>query len=190
MEQDPINKGKPAGERKSPAITIRRSQVSDAAVLAQIMSHPEVLPGLLQLPHATEEQWRLRLNDNLAPGKTDLPLVAVLDGEVVGSAGLHPAGVSLRRRHVMSLGMAVEPRSQGRGVGRALMAALVDYADNWAQVLRIELGVFVDNERAIALYKRFGFEIEGRMRGYALRNGRYVDTYAMARLHPNPPRWD
>ena len=171
-------------------ISIRRSQVADAAALAQLLSHPEVLPGLLQLPYATEEQWRQRLNDNLAPGRTDLPLVAVLDGEVVGSAGLHPAGPALRRRHVMSLGIAVAAQAQGRGVGTALMAALLDYADNWGQVLRIELTVFVDNERAVELYKRNGFEIEGRMRGYALRNGRYVDTYAMARLHPSPPRWD
>lgn len=171
-------------------ISIRRSEVADAASMARLMSHPEVLPGLLQMPHATEEQWRLRLSDNLAPGRTDLPLVALCEGSVVASAGLHATSTAVRRRHVMSLGMAVAPEAQGRGVGKALMAALIDYADNWAQVLRIELGVFVDNERAISLYKRFGFEIEGRQRGYALRAGRYVDSYAMARLHPSPPRWD
>jgi L-phenylalanine/L-methionine N-acetyltransferase len=171
-------------------ITIRRSQVSDAAAMAQLMSHPEVLPGLLQLPHASTEQWEQRLKNNLPPGGTDLPLVAVADGEVIGSAGLHGTGPALRRRHVMQLGMAVAPPAQGRGVGKALMAALIDYADNWGQVLRIELCVYVDNERALKLYQRFGFEIEGRLRGYALRAGHYVDSYAMARLHPNPPSWN
>lgn len=170
-------------------ITIRRSQTADAAAMAQLMSHPEVLPGLLQLPHASTEQWEQRLKNNLTPSGTDLPLVAVAGGEVVGSAGLHAAGPALRRRHVMHLGLAVAPQAQGRGVGKALMAALIDYADNWGQVLRIELGVFVDNERALKLYQRFGFEIEGRQRAYALRAGRYVDSYAMARLHPNPPSW-
>lgn len=170
-------------------ITIRRSEVADAAAMARLMSHPEVLPGLLQLPYGSEEQWRSRLSGSPTPGSADLPLVALRDGEVVASAGLHATGPALRRRHVMSLGMAVGPQAQGQGVGKALMAALLDYADNWAQVLRIELGVYVDNERAIALYKRFGFEVEGRMRGYALRDGRYVDSYAMARLHPSPPRW-
>lgn len=171
-------------------IAIRRSEVADAAALARVMSHPEVLPHLLQLPWGSEEQWRQRLSDSPAPGRGDLHLVAVVDGEVVGSAGLHAAGVALRRRHVMSLGLGVAPQAQGRGVGKALMAALIDYADNWAQVLRLELGVFVDNERAISLYQRFGFEIEGRQRAYALRAGRYVDSFAMARLHPMPPAWD
>lgn len=172
-------------------IHIRRSQVSDAAAMARLMSHPEVLPGLLQLPYGNEEIWKQRLSDNLAPARSqDLHLVAEIGGELVGNAGLHPAAAQLRRRHAMSLGMAVVPEAQGRGVGKALMAALIDYADNWGQVLRLELGVYADNERAIGLYKRFGFEIEGRQRAYALRAGQYVDSLMMARLHPKPPRWD
>ena len=67
------------------------------------------------------------------------------------------------------------------------MAALCDYADNWMAVLRMELTVFVDNSAAIALYRQFGFVIEGTMKGYALRDGRYIDVHAMARLHPQPP---
>jgi putative acetyltransferase len=72
-------------------------------------------------------------------------------------------------------------------VGTALMQALVDYADRWAHVLRLELTVYVDNARAIALYRKFGFEVEGTHRAYALRDGAYVDALFMARLHPNPP---
>ena len=79
------------------------------------------------------------------------------------------------------------PSAQRRGVGSALMAAMCDYADRWAGALRLELTVFVDNEPAIALYRKFGFEIEGTHRAYAMRDGRYVDAYAMARLHPSPP---
>lgn len=170
-------------------ITIRRSQVSDAAGYAQLMAHPEVFSGLLQLPYPSEEMWKLRLQDNAAPGKADLSLVAVSGEELVGSAGLFAAGAPLRRRHVMTLGISVAAQAQGQGVGRALMAALLDYADNWAQVLRIELTVYTDNARAIRLYESFGFEREGLMRAYALRDGAYVDTLAMARLHPKPPRW-
>jgi len=170
------------------SITIRRASLSDAAAYARIMGDPGVYPGLMQLPYTNEDIWRQRLTDSLAPAKTDLLLVAEMDGAVVGASGLHPVAVSLRRRHAMSLAIFVASEAQGKGVGAALMHAMCDYADNWLGLLRLELGVYTDNAIAIALYRKFGFEIEGTYRGYALRDGQYVDTYAMARLHPNPPQ--
>ena len=53
--------------------------------------------------------------------------------------------------------------------------------------MRIELTVYTDNARAIALYEKSGFVHEGTHRAYALRHGRFVDAHAMARLHPDPP---
>jgi len=168
-------------------LTLRRARPADAAALAEQLADPEVFPGLLQLPHAHVEAWQQRLNTPPVPGSADLMLVAEREGRVVGSAGLHPAGPQLRRRHAMMLGISVLPSSQGQGVGQALMAALLDYADNWAQVLRIELTVYHDNQRAIRLYERHGFAPEGRLKAYALRNGVYEDVLAMARLHPRQP---
>ena len=95
--------------------------------------------------------------------------------------------VQLRRRHAMVLGISVAPGAQRSGVGTALMHAMCDYADNWMGVLRLELSVYVDNAPAIALYHKFGFVTEGRFRGYAMRDGEYVDAFAMARIHPAPP---
>lgn len=170
-------------------IMIRRGTPNDAAAMAQQMSAPDVFAGLLQMPYPSESLWRQRLEDLDAAGKTDLLLVAVQEDDrlVVGSAGLHPVSTSLRRRHVMSLGISVSAPAQRKGVGYALMAALLDYADNWAQVLRLELNVYADNKSAIRLYERCGFHHEGRMTAYAMRDGMYVDSLAMARLHPNPP---
>lgn len=168
-------------------ITVRRATPRDAAAYAKLMSDPQVYGNLMQLPMPDEAMWHARLTEGTAPGKPDLLLSAELDGEVVGSSGLHPAGAQLRRRHVMYLGISVAPSAQRRGVGSALMAAMCDYADNWAGILRLELNVYVDNAPAIALYRRFGFEIEGTHRAFALRDGRYADSHAMARLHPNPP---
>ena len=78
--------------------------------------------------------------------------------------------------------MAVRDDWQGKGVGTALMEAALDLADNWLNLTRIELEVYIDNTAGIALYKKFGFEIEGTHRGYAFREGRYVDAYSMARV--------
>jgi len=170
-----------------PAITLRRACVRDAADFARVMGDPEVYPGLMQLPFASEEVWQLRLADNNTPARhQDLALVAELDGQVVGNAGLHVAP-QVRRRHCALLGISVSAPAQGRGVGSALMRAMCDYADQWAQILRIELTVFTDNTRAIGLYRKFGFEHEGTHRGYAMRHGAYADVHAMARWHPCPP---
>jgi putative acetyltransferase len=170
-------------------LILRRARPTDAAAFAQQLASDEVFPGLLQLPYANEELWKQRLSAAPVAGSPELLLVAEDDGHLVGNAGLHPVGTPLRRRHAMMLGISVIGSAQGRGVGGELMQALTDYADNWAQVLRIELTVFADNERAIRLYKRHGFEVEGRHRGYALRAGVYADVLAMARLHPRPPGW-
>jgi len=177
----------------SPAITIRRAGPRDAAAFVRIMGDMQVLPSLMQVPYQSEERWQALLAEAAAAGKRDIVLVAERSVDrgmrVVGTAGLHPDGSGLRRHHVMHLGLTVAPEAQRQGVGRALMQALCDYADRWAQVLRIELAVYTDNEAAIGLYRQFGFEHEGTFRAYALRDGRYVDAYAMARLHPDPPRW-
>jgi putative acetyltransferase len=87
------------------------------------------------------------------------------------------------------LGISVAGDWQGRGVGDLLMGVLCRYADRWLAAMRIELHVYADNTRAIGLYRKHGFEVEGTHRAYSLRNGAYEDTLTMARLHPNPPRW-
>ncbi len=78
--------------------------------------------------------------------------------------------------------MMVRDDWQGRGVGSALMRAVIDLADKWLNLTRIELTVYTDNEPAIALYRKFGFQIEGTLRNYAFRDGEFVSAYVMARV--------
>ena len=166
--------------------TLRRARPADAAEFARMMGHPDVVASLLQLPFPSEEMWRTRLEAMAVPNAPEVQLVAERDGHIVGGVGLHPA-VQLRRRHCAALGISVVPDSQNQGIGKLLMQTTCDYADGWAQILRIELTVFADNARAIHLYESFGFRHEGRMRAFALRDGVYADALSMARLHPRPP---
>jgi putative acetyltransferase len=62
------------------------------------------------------------------------------------------------------------------------MRAVIDLADRWLNLSRIELTVFTDNEPAIALYRKFEFEIEGTHRKFAFRDGEFVDAHVMARV--------
>ncbi len=168
-------------------LVIRRAVLTDAAAITQQFAEPEVYGGTLQLPYPSEVLWQKRVADVLASTSGELTLVAERNGELAGLAGLHPVGTQVRRRHAMVLGITVSGSAQGQGVGTALMAALCEQADRWLGVLRIELTVFADNAAAQRLYEKFGFEVEGRLRGYALRDGIYADALVMARLHPSPP---
>jgi putative acetyltransferase len=109
-------------------------------------------------------------------------LVAVVGDRVVGMIGVQTFPNRPRKRHVGTIGMGVHDEWQGRGIGAALMRAALDLADKWLNLLRMELEVYTDNEAAIRLYERFGFEREGTRRQDAFRDGRYVDSYMMARL--------
>jgi L-phenylalanine/L-methionine N-acetyltransferase len=165
-------------------IVIRSAEPEDAARIAALLGRPGVAEGLLQVPDAPNAS-RLEYHQKVDPQACRL--VAVAGEEIVGSAGLHVMGASLRRQHVRGLGLSVAAEWQGRGLGRQLLARLLDWADNWAGVLRVELNVHVDNDRAIALYRSMGFVEEGRHKAYSLKDGRYVDSFSMARMHPQPP---
>jgi putative acetyltransferase len=165
----------------SPAarLLIRAQEPSDWAEMSALMVLPKVRWGTLRLPFESREQWRKKTEN---PSVDRTGIVAVLDGHVVGAAGIHQyAG---RRRHAAHLGISVHDDFHGRGIGSALMAALIDVADNWLDLKRIELTVFVDNAPAIGLYRKFGFEVEGTRRADSFRDGKYVDTFEMARLRP------
>jgi L-phenylalanine/L-methionine N-acetyltransferase len=159
-------------------IQVRAREPRDLEAVAEIFACPGVVAGTLQLPLRSLEEVRERFGER-HPGMHSL--VAELDGRVVGVLGLH-VEANPRRRHCASIGMGVHDRFQGRGVGSALMAAITDLADNWLGLRRIELTVYADNAPAVHLYEKFGFAVEGTLRDFALRNGAYVDAYAMARL--------
>jgi putative acetyltransferase len=159
-------------------ILIRAVEPEDMADLTEAWNQPRAIRGTLQLPFTSLDERRKRFAASQA-GHTRL--VAVVDGKAIGMIGLHPAD-NARRAHTASIGMAVHDAYAGRGAGSALMAALVDQADKWLNLKRLELNVYADNAHAIALYERFGFEREGLFRAYAWRDGAYVDSIAMARL--------
>jgi L-phenylalanine/L-methionine N-acetyltransferase len=160
-------------------ITVRAAEPADFEAIRETMSQPRAQAQTLQLPMPAAEMWKKRLIEFPAG---DHMLVAEINRKVVGNLGLHAASKAPRRRHVASIGMSVHDEYQHRGVGSALMKAALDLADNWLQYTRVELTVYTDNSAAIALYQKFGFEIEGTLKHYAFRDGVMVDAYTMARL--------
>ena len=162
-----------------PEIKIRRAEPSDAEAMRKIFDSPKVIYGTLQLPFPYTENWRKRLAE---PTDGAFSLIAFVNDEAVGQSGLYTFPNYPRRRHVGQIGMGVRDDWQGKGVGSALMQAMIDLADKWLNLSRLELEVYTDNEAAIHLYKKFGFVTEGTHHQFAYRDGVFVDVHAMARL--------
>jgi putative acetyltransferase len=159
-------------------ITVRATEPSDVEAIHEILRCPGVAANTLQLP------WRPLsfTRDRILPTGPDVySFVAVIDGRVVGNLGLHVEQVP-RRRDVGKFGMSVHDDFQNRGVGSALMRTMIDLADNWLGLRRIELEVWTDNMLAMHLYEKFGFVVEGTGRQFARRAGTLVDCHYMARL--------
>jgi len=159
-------------------VKVRHTTNDDIEAIKTIYEGEAAYSGTLQLPFPSLDKWTKRLLD--LP-KDYFSLAAEIEEEIVGHIGLQIAP-SLRRKHVGQIGLAVKDAHHGRGIGGKLMGAAIDLAENWLNISRVELTVFVDNDRAIALYKKHDFQIEGRAVNYAFRNGKYVDVYHMARI--------
>ncbi|WP_214844597.1 GNAT family N-acetyltransferase [Exiguobacterium sp. s150] len=109
-------------------------------------------------------------------------LVAEVDHQVVGFARCE--GTSLKRKaHVVEFGVGVLQAYWGLGLGSALLRASIYWADA-NHIYKISLSVLSTNEKAVALYERYGFEVEGRLRhDKRLRDVLYYDTILMGRLN-------
>jgi len=167
----------PPDAARTEDLVIRAARPDDCEGIAALANLPGFRWGTLRLPHQTPEETR-KFIENRAP--SSVFLVAVRNGRIVGSGGIERfAG---RRSHAASLGMGVHDDCRGQGIGSRLLQELLTMADDWFNVKRMELTVYVDNAPAIALYKRNGFEIEGTHRAFAFREGAFVDAYAMARI--------
>ena len=160
-------------------VSVRHAEPQDAEAVHRILAGPRAAAGTLQLPLQPVEAVRRQFFSDAREGVYHL--VACVEGEVVGHLGLE-AYARPRRRHAGEVGVAVRDDWQGRGVGTALMGAALELADDWLGLTRVELVVYADNAAGVALYEKFGFEVEGTHRRYAFRDGGYVDAYAMARL--------
>ncbi len=119
------------------------------------------------------EAWRKRLSK-------DHVVVVCNDGQWIGVGGLtRLTGAKLAHKGLI-WGMHVVPEERGSGAAKLIMTALIEQARG--RMRQLQLTVMADNARAIAFYRRFGFEQYGSEPASVLRDGGYADELLMWRL--------
>ncbi|QAT48809.1 GNAT family N-acetyltransferase [Caproiciproducens sp. NJN-50] len=166
-----------------PDFIIRPIRKEDAESLNEMRRMPEVFYNTLAVPSGRIQETE-RFIAGLGPDSHQFAAVVPEESgreKVIGTVGLNVIS-SPRMRHSATLNIMVHRDYQNQGVGAALMKTALDLADNWLMLVRVELGVYADNERAIHLYKKMGFEVEGTKRKSVIRDGTYVDELVMGRI--------
>lgn len=163
----------------TPPITVRRAEAADVAALHHLWMEPHIVANTGFMPYMRKEEVERAV---VSPDRGAYLFVAS-DGDAIAGSLVLKTFDSPMRRHVAEIGRVGVSRSwQGHGVASALLRAAVEFAERWLNISRTELMVRADNPRAIRLYERFGFVIEGRLNRYGYHDGGYVDIICMARM--------
>ncbi len=166
-------------------ITIREIKENDAEEFLSLCKKIDAeAPFMMFEPGerpTTVEEQKNEIRDILSR-KNQTIFIAEEDGQLIGYLAAY-GGRYRRNKHSVYIIIGVLQAFTSQGIGTRLFTEL----EKWAKeknIHRLELTVTVTNEAALALYRKMGFEIEGRKRHAFFIDGVYVDEYCMARLLP------
>ncbi|RLQ92432.1 GNAT family N-acetyltransferase [Falsibacillus albus] len=165
---------------------IRTGKIEDSDALLElqrsVVSEEKYLIALREEFNKTPAEQREWVQ-NIMENKNETFFVAEIDGEVVGWIVFTATQNRKRLAHTGTFGMMIGEKYRGRGIGKLLLSALMDWAEKNPVIEKVSLGVFSTNERAIALYKKMGFIEEGRkIKEFKFDDDVYVDDILMYKL--------
>jgi RimJ/RimL family protein N-acetyltransferase len=163
---------------------LRHAEVEDAEKLIELMRKLDVETTFLlreadefTLTIDQEKEFIKKQQDS----EVNLLILVEVDGKVIGSCGIN-GNTRKRLRHSANLGIAILREYWGMGIGKKLIETGIKWTKE-NDMSRITLQVDTNNYRAISLYLKLGFEIEGTLKNdKILSDGSYRNTYTMALL--------
>jgi RimJ/RimL family protein N-acetyltransferase len=164
-----------------PTVYLRPLEPQDARAVTPWFNDAEVTRFMLRyrpMSVAEEEASLRRLADN--PGDVHLGIALRESDRLVGATGLHQ--VDVRNRHA-AFGIVIgEKDFWGKGLGSEATRLMVRYAFGTLNLNRVWLEVYEYNPRAVRVYEKVGFRVQGRLRQDTFHDGRYWDTLVMGVL--------
>ncbi len=156
-------------------LRLREADEEDLAAIHDVHRHKSVADGVISIPHPhTIEDARAWLaKQRGAPGEHRLNFVWVIclaeGGEVIGDCGIH---CDLRHRRGV-IGYLVRPDWWGRGIAAEAVGAVIEFVFGRLDppLNRVEADHYVENARSGRVLEKLGFEREGVLRSYILKDG-------------------
>lgn len=169
--------------------TLKSPGSSDAEV---ILAHLKQTAGetdyLIRYPEEVtltvkeEEEFLANYQDD----PKSVMILALVDGKIVGIAGLSCVQDVMKYRHRAGFGISVQKACWNLGIGTMLIQELIRFAET-AGYEQVELEVVGENEQAVRLYQKLGFEIYGtRERSSKYKDGTYSSDHLMLRRLSKP----
>lgn len=165
-------------------VIYRRAQESDAGKIVDFYNFVGGETSYLSFEkgeypmNVKEQEEEIR---SLEGKKASIMLLAMDGEEIAGIATIH-SSAKIKARHDGELGIVVAKKYQGQGIGTELIRQLIDWAKGNGVTTRISLDTRADNVKAVELYMKFGFVVEGCRRNSTLLDGKYYDLYVMGMM--------
>lgn len=170
--------------REEIEIGIREAIPTDAEALLDCLERTAVQTGFMTMG---EEGSGLTVEEesqhiaNIYDSPNNCLIVALIEDKIIGMATIN-ASNKPKIQHIGELGIVVDKEYWGFKIGTELLQEVLDWVEASETINRIELKVQKRNERAIHLYEKYGFELEGIMERGVKDNGEYLPVCMMAKL--------
>lgn len=156
-------------------ISIRKAEVKDALCIVEAEREIAQEPGqFCSQPSELDEKAVIQTIQSTQ----SIYLVAEHERQIIGHAFLEPYTLQ-SLRHIADLNIAIHLGWQSQGIGRKLLEELIKRAKNSSSIEKIQLNVRAANIPAISLYKKMGFQEEGRLKNRVKVKDRYIDDLIM-----------
>lgn len=129
-----------------------------------------------EYPMGYEAQAEEIASVNAHPTST---MILAMDGDELVAIGTINSGNKIKSRHQGELGIVVAKKYQAKGIGTEIINRLLDFCRGNGVTTRVQLDTCCDNDVAVKLYEKFGFEVEGRLKNTQYLDGKYSDLYVM-----------
>lgn len=165
-------------------ITYRNAELKDAE---QIVDFYNYVGGETTYLSFEKDEYPLNVDEQikaiekLEGNQTNIMLLAMDGAEIAGIATINSSH-KIKARHEGELGIVVAKKYQGQGIGTELITRLIEWAKGNGVTTRIRLDTRTDNVKAVSLYLKFGFAVEGCCKNSTLLDGKYYDLYIMGMM--------